>query len=106
MKPGLVEAVVPVGVRRAYAGKPIEIEKNGGENACRRAMSAAVNAPFFTSSVAVRQLRTRAMRAPGSPTPLRSSASATMPNNFKVSRGGSVTQRVMASTPPGASRRK
>ena len=67
-------------------------------------MPSAVNAAFFTISVAVFQPRISARRACGSPIPLRSRATAAVAKSFSVSRGGRLTQRVIASTPPGASR--
>ena len=65
-------------------------------------MSSLLNAPFLTSSVLVFQLRTSASRDPGSATPERSSAATAAANSLSASRGGSVTQRVIASRPPGS----
>ena len=64
-------------------------------------MSAPPKAPFLTSSVLVFQLRISASRAPGSATPERSSAATAAANSLRASRGGSVTQRVIASRPSG-----
>ena len=58
--------------------------------------------PFFTSSVAVRIPRTSASCAAGSDTPARSSARTAVANSLRTSRGGSVTQRVMARSLPAA----
>ena len=63
-------------------------------------MSSLLNAPFLTSSVLVCQLRTSASRDAGSATPERSSATTAAANSLSASRGGSVTQRVIASRPP------
>jgi hypothetical protein len=63
-----------------------------------------VKAPFFTTSVAVFQLRISAICRPGSSMPRRSSATAAVANSLRASRGGRLIQRVIASRPPGARR--
>ena len=68
------------------------------------AISAAENSPFLTSSVTVFQLRISASARPGAATPRRSSAATAVAKRRRLSRGGSATQRVTASNPPGASR--
>ncbi len=68
------------------------------------ATSAAEKTPFFTSKVVVFQPRIMARARPGSGTPRRSSAVAAVAKSRRLSRGGSVTQRVKASSPPGARR--
>ncbi len=71
-------------------------------NSRRAAISALVNAPFLISSVLVFQLRMSARLFPGSVAPADSSASIAVAVSFRLSRGGSLSQRVIATKPPGA----
>ena len=68
------------------------------------ATSSAVSGPFLTINVAVFQLRIRASRSPGAATPSPSSAVMAVANSFRLSRGGTRSQRVMARMPPGSRR--
>ena len=68
------------------------------------ATSASSRSPFLITSVAVSQPRISASRRPGRETPARFSAAMAVANSLSVPRGGSSSPRVIATTPPGASR--
>ncbi|MCY1238898.1 hypothetical protein D9M72_516580 [compost metagenome] len=67
------------------------------------ATSSPVNGDVATSRVAVFQLRISARCRPGWDTPSASSAAVAVANSLRMSRGGTRSHRVMATTPSGFS---
>ncbi|MNF60156.1 hypothetical protein D3C84_417650 [compost metagenome] len=65
-------------------------------------MPASSKSLLLTSSVAVFQPRIMTMRRAALACPSRSMAAAAVASSLGTSRGGRVTQRVMANRPPGA----